>query len=597
MGKRVVIAGGGIAGMTAAMLLAEQGFEVVLCEASGRLGGKAKSGRTPEGNPTEHSVRLFFRSYRTLLPLLGRIPAGGRRTILDNLVGVPAHFAFAEETPSRSYGPPTPLGPPGGRWRAWVRRQAYPWTVLLRTVLFAPLLARRFRRHGVSVREALRYTIRHARLLWTSPERLQEELGHLSYAEYLGLDRMSEAARRYFAALPQVILGGRAAGDARQMTLAIGAVLLRLIAPPPGLDYLPARMMTDGPTSERLIAPWAKHLSRLGVCIHLNSPVAGLDVHDGRVNAVRLTDGRRLEADHFVLALSYLACRHLLQGTKLSAFVSPGCDEPLRLEWSNGIQVFLKSLPDGLPAHFAPGVAAVHLDSPWLFGTVVQGPGFWRDVEMAPGTRYVLSATCGEPEVPGPVTGKPMTACTVEEIVAELLTQCGFPSQTVIGWHTGEGLEIFEEADYQARRASLPPHLSAESVLGRRTVTYVPIPVRTPGGAALCPRTCTKAENLFLAGEFVRTQFDGPCMESAAESGWRAAAAIANRCDVPLPTPPSLEASDNFPFRWLRRLDGWLYRLTRRRPLRRTAKTGPDGLKRCYSLTISSSEDGVPVSD
>src|SRR5205807_4587282 len=66
MVRAVVVVGGGVAGMTAAMLLAGPGFRVVLCEAADRLGGKAKSSRAAGGQPTEHAIRVLTRSYQTL---------------------------------------------------------------------------------------------------------------------------------------------------------------------------------------------------------------------------------------------------------------------------------------------------------------------------------------------------------------------------------------------------------------------------------------------------------------------------------------------------------------------------------------------------
>lgn len=46
----VVIAGAGIAGLAAAMILAEAGVRVTLCEAASEAGGKAKSLRLADGH-------------------------------------------------------------------------------------------------------------------------------------------------------------------------------------------------------------------------------------------------------------------------------------------------------------------------------------------------------------------------------------------------------------------------------------------------------------------------------------------------------------------------------------------------------------------
>jgi uncharacterized protein with NAD-binding domain and iron-sulfur cluster len=561
MGKRVVIAGGGIAGMTAAMLLAEQGFEVVLCEASGRLGGKANSGRTPDGNPTEHSLRVFWRSYLTLLPILARIPAGNGRAVLDNLVGYAAHRAFAGDPPPRQVESPARGGRPWGPLQRLLVGLARPWLVLVRIALVALVFARKFRARGVPVRDSLSYLLKHFRLLGMCSQRVADELGQVSYADYLGLNGMSPAARRYFAALPQIIVAARPDAEAGPIVRMMLRVLLRLVAAPTGLEHLPARMMIDGPTGERFLVPWTEHLRRLGVTVLLNSSVTDLDIHDSRVRSVLLADGRRLEADHFILALPFPAYRRLVRTTGLSAHVPDPDAQPLRLEWSNGVQVFLKDLPADRPAHFAPGVATLHLDSPWAFVSVIQGPGFWRGVEMAPGTRYVLSATWSEAEVPGPLTGEPMTACTRAEIVAETLAQCGFPADGLVtGWQVDREIAFFDEAEYQTCRTALRPHLAAAPFGGKRVINYSPLTIRLPQGATPAPQTSTRLENLFLAGEHVHTAFGIPTMESAAESGARAAAEAARRSDERAFRALSPDPSDREPFRWLRRLDGWLFR-------------------------------------
>lgn len=73
---RVVVAGGGIAGLTAAMALAERGVVVDLCERQDRLGGRAGGWTTtlPDGTSVGMSrgFHAFFRQYYNLRALLRR---------------------------------------------------------------------------------------------------------------------------------------------------------------------------------------------------------------------------------------------------------------------------------------------------------------------------------------------------------------------------------------------------------------------------------------------------------------------------------------------------------------------------------------------
>src|ERR671915_1777358 len=91
---RVIVLGGGVAGMSAAHELSERGFEVTVLETRDAAGGKARSfpfpgsaqgGRPPL--PGEHGFRFFPGFYRHLPDTMRRIPYGERgRTVVDNLV-------------------------------------------------------------------------------------------------------------------------------------------------------------------------------------------------------------------------------------------------------------------------------------------------------------------------------------------------------------------------------------------------------------------------------------------------------------------------------------------------------------------------------
>ena len=92
--KRVVVLGGGVAGMSAAHELAERGFAVSVYERRGALGGKARSvpvPRTAVGPrpplPGEHGFRFFPGFYRHVTDTMKRIPYGANtRGVYDNLV-------------------------------------------------------------------------------------------------------------------------------------------------------------------------------------------------------------------------------------------------------------------------------------------------------------------------------------------------------------------------------------------------------------------------------------------------------------------------------------------------------------------------------
>jgi isorenieratene synthase len=75
-GRHVVVVGGGIAGMTAALGLAERGVRVTVLERDGRLGGRVRSWPValPDGSPSHMSrgFHAFFRQYYNLRSVLRR---------------------------------------------------------------------------------------------------------------------------------------------------------------------------------------------------------------------------------------------------------------------------------------------------------------------------------------------------------------------------------------------------------------------------------------------------------------------------------------------------------------------------------------------
>jgi len=95
--KKVIILGGGVAGLSAAHELMERGFKVAVYEKGSVPGGKARSFPVPDsgtegrmGWPAEHGFRFFPRYYRNLPDTMKRIPyAKNPRGVYDNLIQLP----------------------------------------------------------------------------------------------------------------------------------------------------------------------------------------------------------------------------------------------------------------------------------------------------------------------------------------------------------------------------------------------------------------------------------------------------------------------------------------------------------------------------
>ncbi len=92
--KKILIFGGGIAGLTAAHELLDKGLDVTLVEKDNLIGGMAKSRRENGRIPSEHSWRGYAPFYKNTFEIMKRIPIISRlhnETVYDNLT-IPINF-------------------------------------------------------------------------------------------------------------------------------------------------------------------------------------------------------------------------------------------------------------------------------------------------------------------------------------------------------------------------------------------------------------------------------------------------------------------------------------------------------------------------
>ncbi|SEH85827.1 isorenieratene synthase [Mycolicibacterium rutilum] len=109
-GARAVVVGGGIAGISAAVVLAERGVSVTVLEAAEHLGGRlgAWPERLPDGSEQniEHGFHAFFRHYYTWRSVLRRVDAD-----LSFLAPVPSYPVISARWPDENLAG-LPAAPP-----------------------------------------------------------------------------------------------------------------------------------------------------------------------------------------------------------------------------------------------------------------------------------------------------------------------------------------------------------------------------------------------------------------------------------------------------------------------------------------------------
>ncbi len=83
--KKVIVIGGGFAGLSASVDLAENNFEVTLIEASPKLGGRAYSVEDPEFGSFDNGQHILMGCYDETISFLEKIGSYSKLDIQDSL--------------------------------------------------------------------------------------------------------------------------------------------------------------------------------------------------------------------------------------------------------------------------------------------------------------------------------------------------------------------------------------------------------------------------------------------------------------------------------------------------------------------------------
>jgi uncharacterized protein with NAD-binding domain and iron-sulfur cluster len=395
MAEKVVVIGGGVAGLTAAHELQERGFEVVVYERNKVLGGKARSFGVPDtcpekaiqGLPAEHGFRFFPGFYRHLTNTLSRIPCPesgqGNRYVVDNLINVPRCAYAQHHMPFFQF--PTHLP-----------KTLRGWTDLLAEMFGHPAL-------GVLLNEAAFAALKLVNALTMCHERREAELDGQSWWNYMRADEMSP---QYRSVIVNGLTQNFVAMDARMSsTKSVINVLARLLD-----DFMRGGVTMDrilnGPTSEVWIDPWVHYLetSRSGqipVVFHSEQPVHSLvfDEAKSRVAGIRLR--RKVprgqdegdeeddsmphargdqpiesDADYFIAAVPVESMQRIIHHSPSAIRVqAPSLTnlyrDVLQTNWMSGVMYYLKEDVTMGTGH------VVFLDSEWALTSISQNQ-FWR---------------------------------------------------------------------------------------------------------------------------------------------------------------------------------------------------------------------------
>ncbi len=291
-----VVAGGGIAGVAAAAVLAERGVEVTLYEREAYLGGRAGAwtDRLADGTAfeMERGFHAFFRQYYNLQSLLRRIDP--QLSFLQPLEDYPI------------------LGPEGQVQSFANLPRRTPWNVATLTIRTRALTLRDLA--GVNARRALE-------MLTFDLEKTYRRRDGMNAGEYLDSLRFPPDARR----LLFDVFAHSFFNPEREMSA--GELLMMFhfyfTGNPEGLIF----DVADAPFSRSIWEPFGRYLESLGVSIHTGQAVEA--VHRRAGGGWQVSAGTTaVDADGVVLAVTVPAIREIVAA-------SPDLDDP---EWRASIE-------------------------------------------------------------------------------------------------------------------------------------------------------------------------------------------------------------------------------------------------------------------
>ncbi|USX54846.1 FAD-dependent oxidoreductase [Lentzea sp. HUAS12] len=276
----VVVVGGGIAGLSAATLLAERGARVVVCERENYLGGRVGGWSTRLADGSEATMtrgfHAFFRQYYNLRALLKRVdPAGGA---LTGLPDYPLQHASGHRDGFADL--PTTV----------------PWNVL--AFLRSSPTFRWRDLPGVNARAALS-------LLDVSVPEVYERLDALDAASYLDQIRFPEAAH----ALAFEVFSRSFFAHPTRMSAAELAVMFHIyfLGSSEGLLF----DVAADPFPHGLWEPLRRHLTSLGTTVCTGVEVKSVLPGQEKRYSVTIGEGA-IEADAVVLAADVRGLRSLV---------------------------------------------------------------------------------------------------------------------------------------------------------------------------------------------------------------------------------------------------------------------------------------------
>lgn len=517
MSKKVIVLGGGVAGLSAAHELLERGYDVEVLERNPTVGGKARSLMVPGTKlPGEHGFRFFGRFYWHLIDTMKRIPypiPGDGETVFDRLTDThETGFARDHRDVVRM-----PLVAP--RNPIEVLEQLWNYATLART------------NFGLSKEDMMFFFDKMSFVLFSCRTRRLDELSCQSWWNYIEAGPRSEGYQIAFARSIHSLV---AANPVRVNAFTIGNCAAAGLL---GVGLRDTRFdgrwdmvgrsfdrILDGTSTEAWLEPWHRFM---GTRIRTDTIVRRILSDRTRVTGVEVeTEGdagrktKIVQGDYYVCALPVENVTPLLNDDLLAA--DPSLQVLRKIEgsvgWMVGAQFFLKrrlTPPRSIGGH------VLHATSPWALTSIHQAQ-FWKRVDfpaLSDGeVKDCLSVCISDWDTKDRRNGRSAHESTKAQILEEVWTQLcesfrdqGAPVLRPEDLHTRflDPAVLFENGE------GLPPTGNRERLL----LNEIKIQRKRPQAQTGIP-------NFFLASDYVATFTDLATMEGANEAARSAVNAL-----------------------------------------------------------------------
>lgn len=526
--KKVIILGGGIAGMSAAHELIEKGFEVTIFERQLKLpGGKARSfpleeyvSNHREPLPGEHGFRFFPGFYRNIIDTMRRIPFHNKETGQNNKNGVYDNLVECPSIMLARLGQ-APITTP-----SHFPRSPKDVQIILHNLLNIDT--------GLEPGEGKVIATKIWQLMTSCRQRRETEYEIKSWWDFAQANEYSESYKTLFVTgLTRSLIAAQAE---TANTRTNGNILLQILFNFSNPSVIADRILC-GPTNEMWLFPWLSYLKDKGVKYNFDSEVVELVCDKEKITGVFVSqhksEKKLFTADFYLCALPVERVAKIINKPELFT-LDPSLRNIITLSsdvaWMNGIQYYLREDAKINEGHI------ILVDTPWALTAISQAQ-FWQDIDVSKygkgDVKGIISVDISNWENCGELIKKPASKCTEIEVIIEVW----FQMKTRL---TVNGQPVLKDDDYVIANVDesiifKQDFLAFSNILGKFNIdkqakygsnvvneNEEPLLVNKKDTWRLRNDAKTRIPNLFLASDYVRSSTNLATMEGANEAARKA---------------------------------------------------------------------------